>query len=147
MSRRVPGDRISTRPSSSARSTTCIGAVSKTSPPLPQASRSPDKTSAPPTPLRAPARARFFTSTSLFSDLRSHASLHQVGGEGLGLVYADVGLKRDRRHQVVDDVAPDHPVWAPVVGEPDCVNLTPVEAESQGTQRLIAPLVWCSVSR
>ena len=67
------GDQSSTRPTSSARSTTCIGAVSKTSPILLKTSRSPDRTSVPTAPLRAPPRALSFTSMPAFSSGPAHA--------------------------------------------------------------------------
>src|SRR4029453_6555258 len=92
------------------RSTTCIGAVSKTSPILAQASRNPERTSVAPSPPRAPLRALSLASTFLYP------ARFEVGGKGLGLVDGDVGLQRDRRHQVVYDVTLDHPLRAPVGG-------------------------------
>src|SRR5918995_3532012 len=115
-----PGERSPTSPSSSTRSTTCIGAVSKTSPTLAQASRNPDRTSVAPSPPRAPVRALSLAATLL------HLSHFEVGGEGLGLVYGDVGLEGDR-HQVVDDVAPDQTVRSPVIREADSVDLLAFE--------------------
>src|SRR5919107_534883 len=47
----------------SLRSTTCIGAVSKTSPAFAQASRSPVRTTVAPRPARTPREALFFAST------------------------------------------------------------------------------------
>src|SRR5215217_6273415 len=118
--RRRPGERSPTRPSSSTRSTTCIGAVSKTSPTFDQAWRSPDSTIVAPSPPRAPVRALSLAATPL------HPSRFEVGREGLGLVDGDVGFQRDR-HQVVDDVAPDETVGTPVVGEADGVDLLSLE--------------------
>src|SRR5215204_2492020 len=103
------------------RSTTCTGAVSKTSPILAQASRKPDRTSVAPSPPMAPVRAFSLASTLL------HPARFEVSGEGLGLVDGDVGLQRDRRHQVVDDVTLDHPIRAPVIGEAEGVNPPPLE--------------------
>src|SRR5215204_6927149 len=104
--RRPHGERSPTRPSSSTRSTTCIGAVSKTSPTLAQASRSPDSTSVAPSPPSAPIKALPFAFTPL------HLSRFEVGREGLGLVDGDVGLEGDR-HQVVDHIAFDQAVRSP----------------------------------
>src|SRR5215211_4036595 len=103
------------------RSTTCIGAVSKTSPIFAQASRNPDRTSVAPSPPKAPLRALSLASTLL------HPARFEVGGKSLGFVDGDVGLQRDRWHQVVDDVTLDHPVGAPVVRETDGVNPPPLE--------------------
>src|SRR4051794_5315996 len=119
--RRRPFDeRSPTRPSSSTRSTTCIGAVSKTSPTLAQASRSPDSTTVAPSPPSAPVKALPFASKFL------HLSRFEVGREGLGFVDGDVGLQGDR-HQVVDDVALDQAVRTPVVGESYSVDLLAFE--------------------
>src|SRR3954469_17543716 len=63
---------------------------------------------------------------------RSYAPLPQVCGEGLGLVYGDVGLQRDR-YQVVDNVAFDQPVRPPVVGKPNGVKLLALEVVDRDT--------------
>src|SRR5215204_1063898 len=124
--RRPHGERSPTRPSSSTRSTTCIGAVSKTSPTLAQASRSPDSTSVAPSPPSAPVKALRFAFTPL------HLSRFEVGRKGLGLVDGDVGLQGDR-HQVVDDGTLYESVRPPVVGEADGVELPALEVVDRDT--------------
>ncbi len=63
-----------------------------------------------------------------------HPSRFEVGGEGLGLVDGDVGFEGDR-DQVVDHVALDQAVGAPVVGEADGVELLCLRSRRPGCGR------------
>src|SRR5918994_3864978 len=126
--RRPHGESSPRRPSSSTRSTTCIGAVSKTSPTFDQAWRSPVSTSVAPSPLKTPVRALSLEVMPL------HPARFEVGREGFGFVDGDVRFEGDR-DQVVDHVAFDQAAGTPVVREADSVELLSLEVVDRDAVR------------